>query len=114
MLYSIDINSLIGSIPAKEKKSLLYSTCAGIVFSVPISNVGIENAGSAGQVFFIYWALVQIFTRTKFMFFLYINFSLFCVLLFLIDFLISRSCLYVRPVCSVHCNHKPMGALHFP
>ena len=41
------------------------------------------------------------------------RFSLF-VLFFLIEFLISRSWLYLRSMCSVHCLREPKGASLFP
>ena len=56
MLCNVDINTLIGN--KSEKKSLRYSTYDGVACRAPISNVGIENVGLAGQTGYTYQALV--------------------------------------------------------
>ena len=45
--------------------------------------------------------------------FLHIRFSRLGVLLFLIEYLISRSWLCLKSMCSVHCLHEPKVALCF-
>ena len=57
MLYSIDINTLTGSITANEK---ILALCINydVIRRDPISNVGIESVGSTGQGGFTNQALV--------------------------------------------------------
>ena len=59
MLYSIDINTLTGSILKKEKiLALQYTVYDGITCRAPISNIEIETVGSVGQARCTYQALV--------------------------------------------------------
>ena len=59
MLQNMEINTLTGSISAKESHPCLqYSMYDGVVRRVSINNVRIESVGSAGQTGFTYQALV--------------------------------------------------------
>ena len=96
MLYSICINALTTSISANEKiLDFLYIQRRHP--RTPIGSVGIQNVDSAGQAGFTYQGSC-VNSYQKFMCFRQIRFSLLCLLLFLMEFLISRSGL-----CLMYC-----------